>query len=527
MKCKEKLVNRILSIVALSCLFTSCANTGAVVQEQTGNKKLKIVFMMGQSNMVGHFNPSTAWYLTQPIYTPPPKTATVKSQDFDWEYFYWTGLRFANGSAAYNSKAKALLEERNSLRKLWRSRVYSDTTGFKNDWKEWKQEWGPRPGKNGENWRQDMQRFLHQKAREIGLYQRMEAHIESPENTLHPKKAIRLIAERDKPIADDLKRVRDIFLKGTTPEDFDKLDEAIKPLGPITVSNRTTYAKVLENTINLPIAKQTYISAFGGIAGSPAQGVLSVGYTTWPANFGPEYPFGISFERLIDGPVLIIKCAVGGTSLKQNWRPPSLATDDEPMGPLLKESLAHIRGVLENPGNYHPDYDPKEGHEIAGMVWFQGWNDAGNEEYGEQLVHFIKDLRKEWNAPNMPVICGLLGHASWERNTFDGDVNSGMLYAAKHPDLKGTVDIVNTVKYYPIELGLLKSVGAAYGKESEEYKQAESIIKRATSKDGTHYHGAAKFAYLTGDAMARKLANLLNGGEPTIFEEAARILGEK
>ena len=74
-----------------------------------------------------------------------------------------------------------------------------------------------------------------------------------------------------------------------------------------------------------------------------------------------------------------------------------------------------------------------------------------------------------------------------------------------------------------IELGLLKSVEAAYGKESEEYKKAERIIGRATSKDGTHYHGSAKFGYLTGDAMARKLANLLKGDEPTIFEEAEEI----
>jgi len=30
--------------------------------------------------------------------------------------------------------------------------------------------------------------------------------------------------------------------------------------------------------------------------------------------------------------------------------------------------------------------------------------------------------------------------------------------------------------------------------------------------------------YLTGDAMARKLANLIDGGEPTIHEEAEQIL---
>jgi hypothetical protein len=99
-----------------------------------------------------------------------------------------------------------------------------------------------------------------------------------------------------------------------------------------------------------------------------------------------------------------------------------------------------------------------------------------------------------------------------------------MLHASKQADLKGTVDVVNTLPYMPIELGLLKSVEAAYGRESDEYKEAERIISRATCKDGTHYFGSAKFIYLTGDAMARKLANLRAGGEPTIHKEAAEIL---
>jgi len=44
------------------------------------------------------------------------------------------------------------------------------------------------------------------------------------------------------------------------------------------------------------------------------------------------------------------------------------------------------------------------------------------------------------------------------------------------------------------------------------------------SKDGTHYFGNAKFVYLTGHAMARKLDNLLKGGEPTIHEEAQALM---
>jgi hypothetical protein len=129
--------------------------------------------------------------------------------------------------------------------------------------------------------------------------------------------------------------------------------------------------------------------------------------------------------------------------------------------------------------------------------------------------------------PKLPVVCGLLGHSSWEQATFDGDVNSGMLEASKHADLKGTVDLVNTVKYYPIELGFEKAVEEAYGKDSPEHKKADQVISRAASKDPVHYHGSAKFMFLTGEAMARKLANLLAGGEPTIHQEAESILNSK
>ena len=61
-------------------------------------QKLKIVFLMGQSNMVGYSHPRTAWYLTQPMYVPPAKTAEVKSRFYDPRYFYWQGLNFAEGS---------------------------------------------------------------------------------------------------------------------------------------------------------------------------------------------------------------------------------------------------------------------------------------------------------------------------------------------------------------------------------------------------------------------------------------------
>lgn len=527
-------------LVVLAVIVMSNPLTAA--DETADKRRLKVVVLIGQSNMVGYAHPSTAWYLTRPLYVPPEKTATVKSKDFNQSQFYWQGVNFASGdSDEYNARGQELLAEIKGTLKLWRSRVYDNfsraakASGRVPQWNA--KEWGPAPlDKETQGIRRSiMGPFLHEKIRETGVFERIEAYIEAPENTLHPKVAIKQIGQRDDVIADDLKRVREIFLKGTTPEDFDRLDEAIAAFGKVTADNRMEYAELVRKHVNLPIAGRTQISALGAVAGEkldgPGQamshGPLTLGYTKLAERCGPEYPFGISFERTVDSPVLLIKCAWGGKSLATDFRPPSSSTEETPTGVYWTLAIEHVQSVLSDLGKYHPEYDPKAGYELAGLVWFQGWNDKGNKEYGKQLVAFIKDLRKELKAPNMPVVCGLLGHSSWESTTFHGEVNSGMLYAAEHPDLKGTVDVVNTVKYYPVELGFKEMVKAAFGEDSAEYKKADRVISRAVSKDPVHYHGSAKFWFLTGDAMARKLANLAAGGQPTIGAEAERILGKK
>ena len=527
-------------------------------------QKLKIVFLMGQSNMVGYSMAKTAWYLTRPMYVPPAETATARGKYYD-ESFYWQGLNFGEGdSPAYKAKSEELKEDRKASRKKWRQRIYGNfsraarASGKKDEWNY--KEWGDPPHVR----KISNQAFLDIKAEEEGIYKRMAEHIESPENKRHPKVVLAELSKRDELIADDIERVREMLVKGTKPEDFDKLEAATKEFGRINHENREAYAKLVEEIVNLPVAKRTYISAYGQVSGEEtdhgkdkaAQGVLSVGYGAGADRSGPEYAFGISYERLVDGPVLLIKCSWGGTSVHGPWRPPSLANTETPIekaarlakneagaksakangaeftpaepqtgpGACWQRATAHIQKVLADPGKYHPDYDPKAGVELAGLVWFQGWNDLPNPAYGEQLVHFIQDFRKEVKAPELPVVCGLVGHPTWAANTFQNNVNKGMLYVSRHPELKGSVDVVNTVKYFPIELGLKKSILTAFGKESAEYQKYEMLQRRSSSNSGLHYFGSAKFLGLTGNAMARRLVNLASGGEPMIHAEAKVLL---
>ena len=132
----------------------------------------------------------------------------------------------------------------------------------------------------------------------------MEAHIESPENMLHPKVAIKLIGKRDEPIAGDIKRVREIFLNGTKAEDFDGLDEVIKAMGRITGENRMAYAETVKKHINLPFAQRTHISALGAVAGKSlgadrqamSHGLLTVGYSKFATKQRTRIPLWHQFR---------------------------------------------------------------------------------------------------------------------------------------------------------------------------------------------------------------------------------------
>ena len=57
-----------------------------------------------------------------------------------------------------------------------------------------------------------------------------------------------------------------------------------------------------------------------------------------------------------------------------------------------------IAKVLANLKDNHPDYDPNIGHEMAGFVWFQGFNDQFSPEfrdnYKKNMIAFIKDIRE-------------------------------------------------------------------------------------------------------------------------------------
>jgi len=170
--------------------------------------------------------------------------------------------------------------------------------------------------------------------------------------------------------------------------------------------------------------------------------------------WGPELAFGATLFEELQEPILIIKTAWGGKNLHTDFLSPSgaEASEGKETGLYYQRMLAHIEKVLGNPGNYHPEYDPRQGYEIEGFVWFQGWNDMADKKvypegqpdryalYSELLTHFIRDVRKDLDVPKMPFVIGLMGVGG-------EDFRAAMAAPAAMDEFKGSVIAVNTYDF--------------------------------------------------------------------------------
>jgi len=232
---------------------------------------------------------------------------------------------------------------------------------------------------------------------------------------------------------------------------------------------------------------------YDGSANGEGLGKLTAGFgarddqpTKLCSKIGPEFTFGIYMEKGLKQPILIIKTAWGGRSLNTEFRPPSAGPyklpkaiqeewDKYPQGahgvPKLEDRkkwqdekdaacgvfyrmmVEHVKKVLADPKRVCPKYDPKEGYELAGFVWLQGFNDLVDgttypnenyDEYSRLLAHFIRDVRKDLSAPKMPFVIGVLG-VDGEKNV---NFRKAMAAPAAMPEFKGNVLAVDTAPFW-------------------------------------------------------------------------------
>jgi len=331
------------------------------------------------------------------------------------------------------------------------------------------------------------------------------------------------------------------------------------------------------------VCKEVYISlltAKGGWGKTPEpvekSGELTVGFGAQKGlKFGPEFTFGIYMHKHIKEPFLIIKTAWGGKSLNTDFRSPSAGpyvwneklaasrTDEQKeqkkkaTGVYYRLMIDYVKKVLIDPGKVHPAYNKKDGYEIAGFVWFHGFNDMvdrwtypnrnkpdGYALYSELLSHFIRDVRKDLGAPKMPFVIGVIGVDGVPTKESEAKVQAryrgirpgirkAMAAPASMPEFKDNVIAVHTGKYWDYELHELadrqwKQLGPKI-KEAEKNKQLTREQKKALSEKITnevytphelmilkagwsnkayHYLGSAKIMGQIGKGFADAMAEL-------------------
>jgi lysophospholipase L1-like esterase len=148
------------------------------------------------------------------------------------------------------------------------------------------------------------------------------------------------------------------------------------------------------------------------------------------------------------------------------------------------ELLDSIKTVLADFDRYAPDFSGRT-PELAGLVWFQGIADAASpafsEAYGKNLKGLIQDVRKELDAPDLPVVVAAIGQHGEKMSAGQRAVHTAQMTVGN--ELPNVASIDTVPFFFPKE----SSPG---GREWDFHNHAESFL-------------------LTGEAMAKAMLGLL------------------
>ncbi len=270
------------------------------------------------------------------------------------------------------------------------------------------------------------------------------------------------------------------------------------------------------------------------------KGGLTIGYGS-PDSTGLELEFGTVMGNHFDEPVVLIKAAWGGHSLYKNFRPPSAGLPSEALLKAeLEKSQDNIRKQNEkNKGKQAPlptMEDIKAGYgtsyrnmmkevkdtfdnyetlfpllkgkqiELAGFVWFQGFNDMFGDqapgEYAANMEHFIKDVRKDLKVSKLPFVIGALGqNGSKPANGTMETIQNAQLAMNEIPEFKGNVKTIRT------DVLADKAAEALI----EGWKNHFEEWKKVGSDHGYHYLGSAIWFTRIGHAMGGTMQDLMAG----------------
>ncbi len=260
------------------------------------------------------------------------------------------------------------------------------------------------------------------------------------------------------------------------------------------------------------------------------RGPLTLGFGS-PGRTGLEYALGLRLGDRYDEPVLLVKTAWGGRSIRKDFRPPSSGL---PADAVLEKELADaikrtennnekrkrndplptradiekgygrdyrlmiedVQATLRDLGELFPDLAGRE-PSLAGFVWFQGWNDqyGGAElEYEQNLRNFIKDVRSDLGAAELPFAIGIMGQNG-------ASASKGAMLAIQ----KAQAAVTDMPNVAAVATDALEDEAAA--KLYPEWKQRFEEWERTGSDHRYHYLGSAIWFSRIGFALADALAD--------------------
>jgi hypothetical protein len=277
---------------------------------------------------------------------------------------------------------------------------------------------------------------------------------------------------------------------------------------------------------------QHWRDAFHSSRGADGDWMITV--TRWRKGKIETFDFDIC-DTIPGGRAKLAEYLAGQEKARQDY-------EKNEKGLMYRNMIDHARKVLADIKSVYPDYDEKAGYELSGFIWFQGWNDMidgstypnkdqprGYEQYTWLLEHLIKDVRKDLNAPDMPVVVGVMGIGGVQP---ENHFQQAQAAVADIPEFKGNVVAVQTGKYWDHELEALveKSgkvaqkkaelqyqdglTGEALNKAYAEYRakhitpEEEELLKKGVSDAAFHYLGSAKIMCGIGKGFAEAMIEL-------------------
>ena len=293
------------------------------------------------------------------------------------------------------------------------------------------------------------------------------------------------------------------------------------------------------------------------------RGRLTVGYGS-PGRIGLELEFGHVMGNHFEEPVLLIKTAWGGKSIGRDFRPPSSGlqskekidefvenmcrrdynnlirrewdeakkknpkitrkeieakSDASIDGIRLAKGDEYRKEVIESYGHYYrlmmseikttlaelktrfPDYDGR-GYEIAGFVWFQGWNDMYNgfqDEYAVNMKNLIRDVRNDLAKPDLPFVIGIMG-----QNGFAPAKGNMAIVKAAQASMNDVPEFAGNVRAIPTDVHWDKRADAAFPTWRDNVAEWEKL----GSDFPYHYLGSTITFTRIGRALGQALLEL-------------------